>query len=108
MVALAATPATAQLGKLKEKVKGKSGEALVSNVPAGVDKLELLCLGKIARLSVQVAQIATNHGNGGFGLQFFNNLRRLFHVLEHQRILLLFVINSSHVVQGTGTVELIA
>jgi hypothetical protein len=38
--AWAINPATAQLSKLKEKVKGKSGEALVSSVPAGVDKLD--------------------------------------------------------------------
>ncbi len=38
--AWAANPAAAQLGKLKEKVKGKSVEALVSSVPAGVDKLD--------------------------------------------------------------------
>ncbi|WP_250630462.1 hypothetical protein [Rhodoflexus caldus] len=38
--AWAVNPAAAQLSKLKEKVKGKSGEALVSSVPAGVDKLD--------------------------------------------------------------------
>jgi hypothetical protein len=38
--AWAINPATAQLSKLKEKVKGKSGDALVSSVPAGVDKLD--------------------------------------------------------------------